>query len=756
MGNKSGRVEQPGLKKEALGNKNLSIGQQLKSCTLLSAYSDDELASIGAVVIIKKYRTGDFLVKQGDEGDGFYIIGDGNCVVEVEKDGSTITVGRLKQGDYFGEMALQNNQPRGASVKADGAVSAFFMHREEFKKIFGNYKFTKRVAVSAESESKGKADGDYAMPAGAVTTKDAATTTLISEAVKENHLFQGLGPDSRTKVIAAMYSCSMKKGDVCIKQGDKGDLFYVVQTGMFDIEVNGKKVATRGPRTAFGELALMYNAPRAATVRAATDSMTWVIHRSAYRRIIKTESSSKMQEYTGFLKTVSLLAPLSASDRQKLADAIDEVRLPAGMTVFNQGDEGDVMYLVAQGELNVEKDGQLVATCKKGDYFGERALFMNDKRAATVKVSGSEDAVCLQINRDTFQLVLGPLEALLEKRSASYEVPETPKSTRPIVSSRAEHVPVAQSDLKELGTLGKGSFGHVTLVQDCNNDKTYALKAVSKAMVKDTGQTLHILSEKNVMMSLNHPFIIKLYQTYKDQNHLYFLLEPVLGGELFTYLREQNKFDEPQARFYAACVVSAFESMHEQEIIYRDLKPENLLIDASGYIKITDFGFAKKIVDGNTYTLCGTPDYLAPEIVAGQGHGKGVDWWTVGILIFEMLASYPPFYDEDPMKTYAKIMNGEIQYPPFISKSAESIIKKLLDRKSARRLGVGKGGSRLIRKHPWFESLDFDSLNRKTIEAPYCPVISSVTDLQHFKDVADEKPDVFAQYTDQDDWAKDF
>jgi len=221
------------------------------------------------------------------------------------------------------------------------------------------------------------------------------------------------------------------------------------------------------------------------------------------------------------------------------------------------------------------------------------------------------------------------------------------------------------------------------------------------------------MSEKRCMEMFDHPFLVKLYQTYKDKDRLYFLLEPCLGGDLFSMLRQKTMVDEDAARFYAGSVVLAFEYMHARDIIYRDLKPENLLLDKSGYLKVTDFGFARFIGDGRTFTLCGTPDYLSPEIVAGKGHGKGVDWWTLGIFIFEMLASYPPFFDEDPMKTYEKILHGKVTFPMHFSKDAISIITKLLQHKATRRLGVMKGGAKLIKKHPWFKNFDFDALVAK-------------------------------------------
>jgi serine/threonine protein kinase len=276
-------------------------------------------------------------------------------------------------------------------------------------------------------------------------------------------------------------------------------------------------------------------------------------------------------------------------------------------------------------------------------------------------------------------------------------------------------------------------------------------------MIVETAQQGHIMNEKKVIAQLKHPFLVRLHQTYKDKDRLYFLFEPVLGGELFTILRAQTLFDEPTAMFYAACVLCAFEHMHEFDIVYRDLKPENLLVDNKGYIKITDFGFAKHIGSSRTFTLCGTPDYLAPEIVAGKGHGKGVDWWTLGILIYEMLASYPPFYQEDPMHTYGKILQSEPSYPSYFSKASISILKKLLNKKASKRLGVVKGGAKLIKKQSWFETLDFDKLVLKEVKAPLIPKIDNDFDLTNFEDVANEEPDVCEPYEDDgSNWDAEF
>jgi len=482
------------------------------------------------------------------------------------------------------------------------------------------------------------------------------------------------------------------------------------------------------------------------------------VDRFTFRRIVTDLSEKRFGVYVGFLKKVELLQPLAEYERKKIAEALEETSIAAGTTVFKQGDIGDSMYLVYSGELRITKnengaERELIRV-REGDYFGERALITNEVRAATV--TAVSNCTLLKLDRNAFSLLLGPLEDIMKKKVESYNV-MSPSSA---AAAAAQGVPVGGltsqagvllsapaaapaekvnfDDLKAVATLGKGSFGHVQLVQHKKTGATYALKAVNKAQIVQTGQQGHILSEKRVMAMMSHPFLVKLHATYKDKDRLFLLLEPSLGGELFSVLREKTLFDEDTARFFAASVVLAFEYMHTMNVIYRDLKPENLLLDSQGYLKITDFGFAKDIGDGRTWTLCGTPDYLAPEIVAGKGHGKGVDWWTLGIFIYEMLASYPPFYDEDPMKTYAKIMQGTINFPSHFSKEAVSLIKKLLQHKPTKRLGVVNGGAAEIKKHPWFKNFDWDALIQRKLKPTIVPKIKNQLDTSNFDDYPDD------------------
>jgi len=246
-----------------------------------------------------------------------------------------------------------------------------------------------------------------------------------------------------------------------------------------------------------------------------------------------------------------------------------------------------------------------------------------------------------------------------------------------------------------------------------------------------------------------------LLGTFKDRNCLHFLMEPSLGGELFSLMRKKRCFPEKQSRFYAASVVLIFEYMHAKNIIYRDLKPENLLLDEDGYIKLTDFGFAIQTTK-RTYTMCGTPDYLAPEMVASQGHGKGVDWWTLGIFIYEMLMGTTPFADtRGPSKIYEKIMIGKITYPPTLSEEVKDLLKGLLEPKATHRLGVLAGGAQRIKDHAWFHGFDWAGLAKKQVQPPYKKTVRSKYDLTNFDTYPDDT--VFDEYEeDGTNWDEAF
>merc|ERR1719394_2303454 len=258
---------------------------------------------------------------------------------------------------------------------------------------------------------------------------------------------------------------------------------------------------------------------------------------------------------------------------------------------------------------------------------------------------------------------------------------------------------IFRKDLSRIGLLGCGGFGAVELWEHKTSKETYAMKALSKGYIVKTGMQESVMNEKNILNMTNSDFIIKLWETFNGQQSLYFLLEPALGGELYaTYNRKGLHGSDKHAKFYVAGVVFAFEHCHERHIIYRDLKPENLLLTDKGMIKLTDMGLAKFVI-GKTFTTCGTPDYFAPEIIASTGHTHAVDWWMLGILLFELLSGRPPFESAYPMQTYSKVMKGigKVNFPNKCTGPVEAIIKGLLKREPAERLPMRPGGAQNIK-----------------------------------------------------------
>jgi len=326
--------------------------------------------------------------------------------------------------------------------------------------------------------------------------------------------------------------------------------------------------------------------------------------------------------------------------------------------------------------------------------------------------------------RNDFNLLLGDLQSLMD--GGDYRRREDEFAQ--LGQSSKVSVQVHLSDLDVLKVLGIGAFGRVRLaklkhpIDGINTDDGFfALKCISKQSLKENGLDSHILNEKAIMSGLEHPFINRYYCDMEDDKYLYFLLEALPGGELCKRLREEKKFPEPWGKFYSASVLFAFCHMHTKKIAYRDLKPENLVMDSIGYVKVVDFGLAKVIDGGKTWTLCGTPAYLAPEIVLNDGHDWAVDYWALGVFLFEMTSGREPFEAKNPMEVYKQIVSGYVEIPSYFSPALSDLITKLLNTSKSKRLGRTMGGGGAVMQHRWYSDFDWDAHLEKKLEVPLQP-----------------------------------
>ncbi|XP_033844088.1 protein kinase C eta type-like [Periophthalmus magnuspinnatus] len=331
--------------------------------------------------------------------------------------------------------------------------------------------------------------------------------------------------------------------------------------------------------------------------------------------------------------------------------------------------------------------------------------------------------------------------------------PSTVKGGQVRAPERTESVEVQPQTVK-LGlqnftfiqVLGKGSFGKVMLARLNDTEHVFAVKVLKKDIILQDDDVECTMTEKRVLsLARCHPYLTQLHCCFQTRDRLFFVMEFVNGGDLMFHIQKSRKFEEPRARFYAAEITSALMFLHNKGIIYRDLKLDNVLLDKDGHCKLADFGMCKEgIFEGAaTATFCGTPDYIAPEILQEMLYGPSVDWWALGVLLYEMLSGHAPFEAENEDDLFESILNEEIVYASWLSKEAVSILKALLTKNPARRLGcvASEGGESAVTGHLFFSTIDWDKLNHKEIEPPFKPRIKTPEDVNNFDpDFTQEEP----------------
>nr|XP_027072897.1 protein phosphatase 2C and cyclic nucleotide-binding/kinase domain-containing protein-like isoform X1 [Coffea arabica] len=591
--------------------------------------------------------------------------------------------------------------------------------------------------------------GQMWVPSSPAHRKTWEEEAHIQGALHDHFLFRKLTDSQCQVLLDCMQRVEVQAGDIVVKQGGEGDCFYVVGSGEFEVLATQEEKNGEVPRvlqrytaeklSSFGELALMYNKPLQASVRAVTTGTLWALKREDFRGILMSEFSNLSS--LKLLRSVDLLSRLTILQLSHIADCLSEVSFLNGQTIVEKNEDLMGLYIIQKGVVKISFDmdsmknsnatsllsenqedddlqNEVLAVEKsEGSYFGEWMLL--GEQIASLRIIAVSDVTCAVLTKEKFESVVGPLAKLSQDDPKPKDYPVSLSESMDMYDASTLDK-VQLSDLEWRTCLYATDCSEIGLVCVRDSDKLLSLKRFSKQKIKRLGKQTQVLKEKNLIMCTSPSAgVPRIVCTSADQTHAGILLDTRLACSLASIL--QSPLDEPCAQFCAACVVTALEDLHKIGILYRGVSPDVLMFDQMGYIQLVDFRFGKKFsgaAGDRTFTICGIADSLAPEIVQGKGHGFPADWWALGTLIYFMLQGEMPFGSwRESELTYARIAKGQLTLPQTFSHHAVDLITKLLEVNESSRLGSGGVGS--LKSHPWFDGVDWKGVRERTIPTPH-------------------------------------
>jgi len=701
--------------------------------------SDNELQGIVNKMFYAEVNANEFIFKQGDDASSFFIVEKGSLDVIVNDK----FVRTLKKGDGFGELALLYNAPRSASIKA-----------KEHCYLWGIDRHTFRNAVEEMS------------------TKHFEENRKFIEVV---NLLHTLTKEQKDAVAEVLIPQQFSDGNVIVHEGDPGSSFYIIKEGTVVVSKDEKEIRKLGDGDSFGEQVLNDNPVRGATVKASGNVKCLALSRENLTKILGPQFKTIMHKNQGrwAFERNKLFSKLTKIQIERLLEVAKLVPRKNGDVIYVKGTSGNQkIVVVIEGAIKKGTSDNIAVS--KGEAFGDEYI-MGPKKGAKVEENlvMKGDGILAEISLQDFtNCIGGSIEEALLKNEKSHE-----KKMMNLTSGlKQKAADIKLEDLISYKKLGFGQFGSVFLVRQKNIPDFFALKSVSKAQVYEQGLEKYILQEKNVLEALNFPFIMQLVKTFKDNAHIYFLTEFIKGMELFDVIREIGLLGTYDSQFYIGSMILAIEYLHAKSIVYRDLKPENIMIDHTGYLKMIDMGTAKyltstKTPGKRTFTIIGTPHYMAPEVLSGKGYGLAVDLWSIGVCLYEFMCGMVPFGEEaeDPYDIYEQIITKPIKFPKYLKDlRAKALMNQLLSKVPEVRLG---GSFATLKANIWFEKFDWDKLMDKELKVPYIPTaekLMSEKDLQKqeslgkkvIKEIEDDEkanPKKFSKTTASvPNWDKDF
>jgi len=670
-----------------------AIRKALNTNFIFTQGSTEELDSL--IQAFERFSVDDgvMVIQQGEVGDYFYIIKEG--IVEYIVDGKAMGVG--KAGTTFGELALLYSSARSATCLSKGKCEFWRLEKIAFRQTLATSKMQQIEATRA--------------------------------VLKEVYFLRDLGYEHLLSIVNALTEEKHDANTTIFEKGEEGDKFYIIKKGSVFLSNIGSKGSSRyvdhtlEKGDYFGERALMTGGPRAAKVSSKTKvtllSMTRVKFQITLGSLEKLMATSQI---CNDLMGVPFIAEAKLTKREvhDLVSIMKTELYCQGETIMKLGDTSrQAFFFITSGEVIQKDQFDNILKYRSHEYFGSNNMKPWDKNLLnefTYTVTESCEMLVLTIeNVKTMYPILG----------------ETLFGSDNILKKS-----FTMSSIKKHRLLGAGTFGKVWLVEDIDDNSPYALKQQEKGTILEYNVLKGVFREKTIMETINSPFVIKIIGAFQTDTSVCTITKIYPGGELFSIIHSEtgDGMDEKTAAFYSASILEGLSFLHKKKILFRDMKPENILINEKGYTVIIDLGFAKVVYD-KTYTLCGTPMYLAPECILYKGHDRAADLWGFGIITYEIITGITPFHSPgiDQVTLLKRICRGEYAYEAIaVSPDAEDLIESFLRIRPDERLGMQANCEADIHRHKWFEDIDWNKLKTQEMKAPWVPKLENAFDSSHF------------------------
>ena len=652
-------------------SENLSFIENIQIFNSLTKKQKEALTN---AMCLENYKPGDKIIREGDSGDFMFVIKSGNVV--ITKNGCELR--KMAQGDYFGEQSLLKDHVRTATVTALGHASCLSINSSGLMSVLGNglqeiiHMNTQRMAIDADP------------------------------------VLGKLNLAQIDKVLSVTKIIMHKRGVNVRRVGEYLNGLIIVLKGNI-----GNRLKKFQSLDVLGLGGLQGNdTPLSENLTVIDDCTIAELTKLQFEEAIGGRINDVIERNQIFkvIKDIGIFRAVETKTLERLVRMLNLVYFKPKSYIFTEGSPGDAFFIVKSGNVEALKNGQLMRNISKFDYFGERSMIFNKVRSATVRAL--DNVECWTLTKSQFNSIFD--ENLKKNLLDRIELQDTP---------------IELKDMCPVQLIHQGKISTFLLCANKANSKLYILKSVHKNTIIAQKLQSSLITHKKILSQLDHFFIVKLIKTFKDSFRLSMLLEYIPSVDLTTALKTFKHTSELDGRFYAAGILLIFEYLHEHEILYRDLNLKNLNLDKEGYIKLIDFSCAKYL-QGKTFTLVGTPHYLAPEVINGQGYSYTADMWSLGVTIYLILYGNFPFGDDlnDPMQIYQQILNHRLVFPSRVDplSKCRDFLSILLNKTASQRGSVEK-----IKNHPWFLGLDWDMMLSKQIKAPFIPAVKDYSQQVH-------------------------